>query len=81
MRILNKYIADGTVLDMIWRWLKAGYMEEGKYHPTNSGTPQDGIISPLVNVYLNELEWTWAQHNIRFVRYADDCAPRKRRTA
>lgn len=73
IRILNKYIADGTVLDTIWSWLKAGYMEEGKYHRVDSGTPQGGVISPLLaNVYLNELDWILAEHNIRFVRYADD---------
>lgn len=57
MKVLTKYIADGTVLDMIWVWLKAGYMEEGKYHSTDSGTPQGGVISPiLANLYLNELD-------------------------
>lgn len=56
MRILNKYISDGTVLDMIWKWLKAGYMEEGKFHEVESGTPQGGVISPLLaNIYLNDL--------------------------
>lgn len=40
MKTLTKYIADGTVLDMVWQWLKAGYMEEGKYYQTESGTPQ-----------------------------------------
>lgn len=73
MRVLNKYIADGTVLDMIWHWLKAGYMEEGKYFDVNSGTPQGGVASPLLaNVYLNELDWNLEGHGIRFVRYADD---------
>lgn len=73
MRILNKYIADGTVLDMIWGWLKAGYMEEGKYLDTISGTPQGGVISPLLaNIYLNELDWALAEEGIPFVRYADD---------
>lgn len=74
MKILNKYIADGTVLDMIWKWLKAGYMEEGKYHDSSSGTPQGGVISPLLaNIYLNELDWTLdSLEGIRFVRYADD---------
>ena len=73
MRVLNKYIADGTVLDMIWSWLKAGYMEEGKYLETVSGTPQGGVISPLLaNVYLNELDWELAKAGIYFVRYADD---------
>lgn len=73
MKVLNKYIADGTVLDMIWKWLKAGYMEEGKYYTVDSGTPQGGVISPvLANLYLNELDWTLDIHGIRFVRYADD---------
>lgn len=73
MRVLNKYIADGTVLDMIWKWLKAGYMEEGKYLETVSGTPQGGVISPLLaNVYLNELDWELVKAGIHFVRYADD---------
>lgn len=73
MKILTKYIADGTVLDMIWRWLKAGHMEEGKLHNTESGTPQGGVISPvLANIYLNELDWELDKENIRFVRYADD---------
>ncbi|MFC3783380.1 reverse transcriptase domain-containing protein, partial [Bacillus chungangensis] len=73
MRVLNKYVADGTTLDMIWNWLKTGYMEEGKYHRVDSGTPQGGVISPLLaNIYLNELDWTLDLNNIRFVRYADD---------
>lgn len=73
MRVLNKYVADGTVLDMIWAWLKAGYMEEERFHSTESGSPQGGVISPLLaNVFINELDWTWAEHKIRFVRYADD---------
>ncbi|SOC45111.1 group II intron reverse transcriptase/maturase [Ureibacillus acetophenoni] len=74
MKVLNKYIADGTVLDMIWKWLKAGYMEEGKYNNNDSGTPQGGVISPLLaNIYLNELDWMLdSLEGIRFVRYADD---------
>ena len=73
MKVLAKYIADGTALDMIWAWLKAGYMSEGKYHETDSGTPQGGVISPLLaNLYLNELDWALDAEGIRFVRYADD---------
>lgn len=73
MKILTKYIADGTVLDMIWKWLKAGYMEEGKFHEVDSGTPQGGVISPLLaNLYLNELDWKLEEQGIHFVRYADD---------
>lgn len=73
MKILNKYIADGTVLDLIWKWLKAGFMEEGKYHQVDAGTPQGGVISPLLaNLFLNELDWELEAHGIHFVRYADD---------
>lgn len=73
MRVLNKYVADGTVLDMTWKWLKSGYMEEGKYFDVEAGTPQGGVISPLLaNLYLNELDWKLEEHGIRFVRYADD---------
>lgn len=73
MRILNKYIADGTVLDLIWKWLKAGYMEEGKFHSVEAGSPQGGVISPLLaNLFLNELDWELEAHGIHFVRYADD---------
>lgn len=73
MKILTKYIADGTVLDMIWAWLKAGYMEDGKHFATETGTPQGGVISPLLaNLFLNELDWTLEAHGIHFVRYADD---------
>lgn len=73
MKTLTKYIADGTVLDMIWAWLKSGYMEEGKFMESNSGTQQGGVISPLLsNVYLNELDWELEKEGIKFVRYCDD---------
>lgn len=73
MKVLAKYVADGTVLDMTWKWLKAGYMEDKNYHDTNTGTPQGGVISPLLaNIYLNELDWELENEGIRFVRYADD---------
>lgn len=73
MRVLNKVIADGTVLDLIWSWLKSGYMENGKYYETKSGSPQGGVISPLLaNIYLNELDWELHKEKIHFVRYADD---------
>lgn len=73
MRILTKYVSDGSVLDMIWKWLRAGYMENGSYNDTLSGTPQGGVISPLLaNIYLNELDWELEKEGVRFVRYADD---------
>lgn len=73
MKVLNKVIADGTVLDLIWSWLKCGYMEDGKYYNIKAGQPQGGVISPLLaNVYLNELDWELHKAKIYFVRYADD---------
>lgn len=73
MKVLNKVIADGTVLGLIWSWLKCGYMEDGKYYNTKAGQPQGGVISPLLaNVYLNELDWELHKAKIYFVRYADD---------
>ena len=73
MKVLNKYVSDGTVLDMIWKTLKAGYMEDEIRYETASGTQQGGVISPLLaNIYLNELDWELAKANLEFVRYADD---------
>lgn len=73
MKVLNKYIADGTVLQMIWKWLKAGYMEDGIKYETERGAQQGGVISPLLaNLYLNELDWELEKEGLAFVRYADD---------
>ncbi|PEK99405.1 group II intron reverse transcriptase/maturase [Bacillus toyonensis] len=55
--ILRKRIEDEAFIELIWRFLRAGYMEEWKFHNTFSGAPQGGIISPLLsNIYLNELD-------------------------
>lgn len=71
--VLKKYVSDRTVLSLIEQWLKIGHMEEGKLIHSDYGTPQGGVISPLLaNVYLNELDWEWDLNGIRFVRYADD---------
>jgi len=57
MRILRKRIADERFLDLLWKFLRAGYMENWIYHNTYSGTPQGSIISPiLANIFLNELD-------------------------
>lgn len=69
MKVLNKVIADGTVLDLIWSWLKCGYMEEGKYYNTKTGQVQGGVISPLLaNIYLNELDWELHKAKIYFCK-------------
>ena len=73
MTILKKYISDRTALGLIEQFLKAGYMEDGKVLDIESGTPQGGVISPLLaNTYLNELDWELDLNGLRFVRYADD---------
>jgi group II intron reverse transcriptase/maturase len=57
MEILARDIHDGRLLNLIRMGLKAGYMEDWQYHRTYSGTPQGGILSPLLaNIYLHELD-------------------------
>ncbi len=66
-------VADGNILDLIERFLKAGVMEEGVFRPTQVGTPQGGVISPLLaNIALNSLDWHLHEHGQCCVRYADD---------
>ena len=66
-------VADGNILDLIERFLAAGVMENGVFSPTTIGTPQGGVISPLLaNIVLNKLDWQLEQAGYRFVRYADD---------
>ena len=57
LRILEKRIRDDRFLRLIRKFLNAGYLEDWQYHKTYSGTPQGGIISPiLANIYLNEFD-------------------------
>src|SRR5712691_12928858 len=57
MGLLEKKIDDTKFLNVIRKMAKAGYVEEWKYHHTYSGTPQGGILSPiLANIYLHELD-------------------------
>ena len=66
-------VADGNILGLVERFLKAGVMEEGVFQPTTVGTPQGGVISPLLaNIALNSLDWQLHDAGFRFVRYADD---------
>jgi len=70
---LRAEIADGNILDLIEKFLKAGVMEEGVLKPTRKGTPQGGVISPLLaNIALDSLDWSLDQAGYAFVRYADD---------
>ena len=55
--ILRRRIDDEAFIALMWKFLKAGYMEQWEYHKTYSGTPQGSGISPiLANIYLNELD-------------------------
>ncbi len=70
---LNEKVSDGKVLKLISSFLKSGIVEDGKLSPTNIGSPQGGIISPLLtNIYLNKFDWYMKNKGIRIVRYADD---------
>lgn len=63
VNILRRRIQDEHFIGLIWKFLKAGYMEDWVYHNTYSGTPQGSIISPiLANIYLNELDVFMAQY-------------------
>jgi len=76
MERLGQRISDRRVLKWIRYWLKAGVMEEGQVRTPTTGTPQGGVISPLLaNIYLHALDEAWQrdhQHLGRLVRYADD---------
>ena len=66
-------VADGNILRLVERFLKAGVMEDGQFLPTRLGTPQGGVISPLLaNIALNGLDWKLHDAGYQFVRYADD---------
>ena len=81
MELLRRRIVDGSVLRLIWMWLRAPVVEEdGSKRRPKQGTPQGGVISPLLaNIYLHELDRkfhekqgpaNWAK--AKLVRYADD---------
>lgn len=70
---LGERISDRRVLKLCRKWLAAGVMEEGGHRQTVAGTPQGGVISPLLaNVYLHALDRSFASGPGKLVRYADD---------
>jgi RNA-directed DNA polymerase len=73
LTMLRAEIADGNILDIIETFLRSGVVEEGVLLPTKCGTPQGGVISPLLaNIVLNYLDWKLEAEGLKFARYADD---------
>ncbi|MDE6933440.1 MAG: reverse transcriptase/maturase family protein [Oscillospiraceae bacterium] len=76
--ILRRQIHDEYFIALIWKFLKAGYLEDWIFHRTYSGTPQGSIISPILsNIYLNELDRYIKQYMASFKNRAkrDKYAP------
>jgi RNA-directed DNA polymerase len=73
MELVRERIADGRVLDMLKKFLKAGVLEEGVITDPATGSPQGGIVSPLLaNIYLDPLDKLLESLGLNSVRYADD---------
>lgn len=73
MDFVAEEISDGSVLRLIRAWLTAGVMDEGKTTYPKTGTPQGGVISPLLaNIYLHYFDVKMTGYGYRLVRYADD---------
>ncbi len=79
IEILSRTIKDGRVISLIHKYLRAGVIRGRKFEETTEGLAQGGNLSPLCsNIILNELDKELERRGIRFVRYADDGAPRRR---
>ncbi len=85
MSAVRRRVSDGEMLRLIYYWLKAGYMLDDQYHDTDQGSPQGGVISPLLaNAYLHSFDKAFKGRKPftgLLTRYADDfviqCGTRK----
>lgn len=70
---IEEKLADGSLLDLLQLFLKQGVLDGMEYWEPEEGTPQGGVISPLLaNIYLNPLDWLLLESGCQSVRYADD---------
>jgi len=75
VKLVMRRVRDPRILRLIRLWLRAGVMHEGVWEESVVGTPQGGVISPLLsNIYLHLLDLNWERQmrDTRMVRYADD---------
>jgi RNA-directed DNA polymerase len=81
VRMLEQRVDDGAIIRLVRKWLRAGILEDGRLEHPEAGTPQGGIVSPvLANVYLHYVLDLWFEHKVRKVnrgqsrlfRFADD---------
>ena len=79
--LLRQRVVDGVVVRLVGKWLNAGVMSEGRLERPTAGTPQGGVISPLLaNIYLHEVLDRWWEEEVLprikgraiLIRYADD---------
>lgn len=82
IEILRRRIKDEAFIGLMWKFLKAGYMEQWKYHKTYTGTPQgSGIIPILANIYLNELDQYMEEYKQEFSKPTRTVNPTHRNMA
>jgi RNA-directed DNA polymerase len=80
MQAVEERVCDQAVLKLLRAMLRAGVMDGGRVRKPVTGTPQGGVVSPLLaNIYLHRLDRAWdvRRHGV-LVRYADDRVPRTR---